>query len=68
MELPWGATENDFEKCKTIIFELTGVCANSEVALGLLNVVYAHGGDYAEKTLRTFAKGYLKKHGQTQND
>lgn len=68
MELPWGATEDDFEKCKTIIFELTGACVDSEAALGLLNVVYAHGGDYSKKTMRAFAKEYLKKHGQTQND
>lgn len=58
MELPWGATEDDFEKSKTIIFELTGACADSEAALGLLNVVYAHGGDYSEKTLRAFAEKY----------
>lgn len=68
MELPWGATEDDFEKCKKVILELTGTCAGSEAVLGLLNIVYAHGGDYSEKTLRAFAKGYLKKYGQTQND
>lgn len=61
MDLPFGATKDDFEKCKNIIFELTGNQEVNEFALNLLNIVYAKGGDYSEKTLRAFAEEYLKK-------
>ena len=59
MELPWGAMKEDFERCKKIIFELTGNRGASEEALNLLNIVYSLGGDYSENTLRAFAKKYL---------
>lgn len=60
MELPWGATKDDLKKCKTVIYELTGKYVANEIALDLLNIVYAKGGNYSEKTLRAFAEAYAK--------
>ncbi|MBD5452473.1 MAG: hypothetical protein HDR25_07520 [Lachnospiraceae bacterium] len=61
MDLPWGATEDDFEKCKNIILELTENQEVNEYALNLLNIIYAKGGSYSEKTMRAFAEEYLKR-------
>jgi hypothetical protein len=59
MKLPLGATENDFEVCKRIIFDLTKAQKTDEFILNFLHIVYAKGGDYSEKTLRAFAESYL---------
>jgi len=61
MNLPLGATEYDFQKCRNILLELTGTHDANESAFRLLHIVYAKGGDYSEKTLRAFAEGYLEK-------
>lgn len=60
MNLPLGATEEDFKTCRQIISELTGAPVSKETVLNLLNIIYAKGGGYSEETLRSFAEGYLK--------
>lgn len=60
MELPLGVTQENFEKCKNILYKLTGNQEVTELAINLLSIVYDKGGDYSEKTLRAFAEAYLK--------
>ena len=61
MELPFGATEEDFERCKMIILKLannkTGL---NEITLTIMNISYSTGGDYSDKIILEYAKSYLK--------
>ena len=61
MNIPFGTTEYDLEVCKNIASEYVKEEDMDRIALELLNLVYAKGGDYSEKTLRAFAESYLKK-------
>ena len=61
MNLPYGATKDDFEKCKKIVEKLTNDNKNSdEVTLKIMNMVYSTGGSYSDETLLTYAKLILK--------
>ena len=42
MDLPWGATKDDFEKCRNIISKLTGNREVDELALDLLHIIESH--------------------------
>lgn len=60
MILPIGVTEEIWEKCNDIVSALTDEQDTKEVALKILQIIYSKGGDYSEKTMRTFAEAYLK--------
>lgn len=60
MKLPYGATKDDFEKCKKIVAKLTSDNKTSdEVILKIMNIAYSTGGNYLDETLCTYAKAYL---------
>lgn len=63
MDLPIGATEEVFERCKSIVSDLTDNQNITELVLSILQVVYSKGGDYSERTIRTFAEIYIKNMG-----
>lgn len=58
-ELPLGATYDHLMISKRIVAEYTKQQDLDELALKLLNLVYAKGGDYSEQTLRAFAESYF---------
>lgn len=60
MEIIDNISEDGFENCIKIISELTENQDVNELAFNLLNIVYAKGGDYSEKTLRAFAETYCR--------
>lgn len=60
MDLPIGATEEDFNRCKKIVSGLTDKLNTTELALGILQIIYSKGGDYSEKTIQLFAEAYIK--------
>ena len=61
MKLPYGATKDDFEKCKKIVEKLTNDKKNlDEITLKIMNKVYSTGGSYSGATLLTYAKLILK--------
>lgn len=59
-KLPPGATQEDLEQCKQILWELTNAPNQTETARRLLYLIYAKGGDYSSHSLRMFAEGYLQ--------
>lgn len=59
MELPIGATEENFIISKEIVTEYVKELDVDKYALKLLNLVYSKGGDYSETALRAFAKSYF---------
>lgn len=61
MQLPYGATEDDFKKCKKIIANLINDKMNlDDVTLKIMNLSYATGGNYSEEIILEYAKTYLK--------
>jgi hypothetical protein len=60
MHLPYGASKDDFEKCKKIIAKLIDDNKNlDEVILKIMNIAYSTGGNYSDKILSSYAKAYL---------
>lgn len=68
MKLPYGATERDFCNCISVIRDITGEQEVNDLALAVMNIVEAKGGDYSTKTLRAFAEVYLKRIGGPDAD
>ena len=61
MHLPYGASKDDFEKCKKIIAKLIDDNKNlDEVTLKIMNIAYSTGGNYSGKILSSYAKAYLE--------
>lgn len=60
MKSPYGASEEDLSNCVSIIRNITGRQEVNELAITILNIVEAKGGDYSVKTIRAFAEAYLK--------
>lgn len=60
MNLPYGASEKELGICISVLREVTGEQEVHELAVKILNIVYAKGGDYSEKTIRAFAEAYWK--------
>ena len=60
MKLPYGASENDFEKCKIIVAKLIADDENlDEVTLKIMEIAYSTGGGYSNESLLTYAKTYF---------
>ena len=60
MHLPYGASKDDFEKCKKIIAKLIDDNKNlDEVPWKIMNIAYSTGGNYSDKILSSYAKAYL---------
>lgn len=61
MELPFDATDEDFESCKQIISSFLIDQTNlHEITLRIMNIAYATGGNYSEQSILKYAKAYLK--------
>ncbi|WP_314918062.1 succinylglutamate-semialdehyde dehydrogenase [Capnocytophaga gingivalis] len=65
--LPPYATAEDLQKCMVIVRELLdskAVTINEEhcqaLALEVMGISYAKGGDYSPEIIKSFAEGYLK--------
>lgn len=46
--------------CIFIIRDSTGKKEVDELAIEILNIIYARGGDYSIETMRAFAEVYLR--------
>ena len=67
ISLPPYATAEDLQKCMVIVRELLdskAVTINEEhcqaLALEVMGISYAKGGDYSPEIIKSFAEGYLK--------
>lgn len=61
MQLPYGTSKDDYEKCKKIVVKLTNDNKNlDEVTLKFMNTVYATGGSYSDQILHAYAKAYFR--------
>ena len=61
MQLPYGATEENFTICENILRNITGKQDVTEAAMEILNIIYATGGDFSRKTIQTYIEAYLKQ-------
>ncbi|KDE68821.1 hypothetical protein FUSO6_07960 [Fusobacterium necrophorum DAB] len=61
MNLPFEATETDLKNCILILRDITGKQDVNELAIRILNIIGAKGGDYSVNTIRAFAEAYLKE-------
>lgn len=59
-KFPPGATQDDVMRCKKIVAQYTEEEDADKLALYLLNLAYAKGGDYSERSLEVFAKSYFE--------
>lgn len=61
MQLPYGATKDDFKRCQKIIAKLINDKMNlDDVTLKIMHLSYATGGNYSEEIILKYAKTYLK--------
>ena len=65
--LPPYATTEDLQKCMVIVREILdnqAITINEEycqaLALEVMGISYAKGGDYSPEIIKSFAEGYLK--------
>ena len=65
--LPPYATAEDLQKCMVIVREILdskAININEEycqaIALEVMGISYAKGGDYSSEIIKSFAKSYLK--------
>ncbi|WP_423912872.1 succinylglutamate-semialdehyde dehydrogenase [Capnocytophaga gingivalis] len=65
--LPPYATAEDLQKCMVIVREILdskAITINDEqcqaIALEVMGISYAKGGDYSPEIIKSFAEGYLK--------
>lgn len=65
--LPPYATTEDLQKCMVIVREILdskAITINEEycqaIALEVMGISYAKGGDYSPEIIKSFAKSYLK--------
>ena len=65
--LPPYATTEDLQKCMVIVREILdskAITINDEhcqaIALEVMGISYAKGGDYSSEIIKSFAEGYLK--------
>ncbi|WP_455004392.1 succinylglutamate-semialdehyde dehydrogenase [Capnocytophaga gingivalis] len=64
---PPYAIAEDLQKCMVIVREILdnkAITINEEhcqaIALEVMGISYAKGGDYSSETIKSFAEGYLK--------
>ena len=67
ISLPPYATTEDLQKCMVILREILdskAITINDEqcqaIALEVMGISYAKGGDYSPEIIKSFAEGYLK--------
>ena len=61
MKLPFGATEEDFERCKKILSKLVNDKIDfNELTLTIMNISYSTGGNYSDEIILKYAMSYLK--------
>ncbi len=62
MKLPLYTTIQDYETCEAVVKNLlrNGESAR-EIALRIMHICYATGGDYSEKTISAYAKAYIER-------
>lgn len=67
ISLPSYATTEDLQKCMVIVREILdskAITINDEhcqaIALEVMGISYAKGGDYSPEIIKSFAEGYLK--------
>ena len=65
--LPLYATAEDLQKCMVVIREILdskAITINEEycqaIALEVMGISYAKGGDYSPEIIKSFAESYLK--------
>jgi len=65
--LPPYATAEDLQKCMVIVREILdnkAITINDElcqaIALEVMGISYAKGGNYSSESIKSFAKSYLK--------
>ena len=65
--LPPYATAEDLQKCMVIVREILNnqaITINEEhcqaIALEVMGISYAKGGNYSSESIKSFAKSYLK--------
>ena len=65
--LPPCATTEDLRKCMVVVQEILdskAITINEEycqaLALEVMGISYAKGGDYSPEIIKSFAEGYLK--------
>ena len=65
--LPPYATAEDLQKCMVIVREILdskAITINEEycqaIALEIMGISYAKGGDYSSEIIKSFAESYLK--------
>ena len=65
--LPPYATTEDLQKCMVIVREILdnqAITINEEhcqaIALEVMGISYAKGGDYSSEIIKSFAESYLK--------
>ena len=66
ISLPPYATAEDLQKCMVIVREILdskAITINDEqcqaIALEVMGISYAKGGDYSSETIKSFVEGYL---------
>lgn len=67
ISLPPYATAEDLQKCMVIVREILdskAITINEEycqaIALEVMGISYAKGGDYSPEVIKSFAESYLK--------
>ena len=67
ISLPPYATAEDLQKCMVIVREILdskAITINEDycqaLALEVMGISYAKGGDYSPEIIKSFAEGYLK--------
>lgn len=61
MKLPFGATKEDFERCKKILSKLVNDKIDfNELTLTIMNISYSTGGNYSDEIILKYAMSYLK--------
>ncbi|WP_314199386.1 succinylglutamate-semialdehyde dehydrogenase [Capnocytophaga sputigena] len=65
--LPPYATAEDLQKCMVVVREILdskAITINEEycqaIALEVMGISYAKGGDYSSEVIKSFAESYLK--------
>ena len=62
MNLPLGATEEAFEKCKYVVGNVFGNVEDLDgLTVKIMNISYAKGGGYSGDIIEAFAKAYKEK-------
>ena len=61
MQLPYGATKENLNICENIIQNITREQDVTESAMEVLNIIYASGGDFSNKTIQAYAEAYLEQ-------